>query len=454
MKTITRTLVALFAVVMAVLFLPACTTDGGDNPALDYTPNLQIDKNIAETIKIGIKEGLATGIDAEKAILEDVAALLKKDYPNVKVEIVTIYGDYNLALMNAHRSGSMPDIIFTESTSASELFANGIFLNLKRYVEAGLGIEGELNPAEFVESAWKWGQIGHDGDQYFIPRSYDRIVTHLNADVFAQAKVPLPQNNDWTWEDFLDVCDKLKKSDVFKNDSVNHVVDTYMGWDPIFDAVLSSCGADIIDKNGNVTVDSAATRAGLEMLMDLKTKKYSDQRTGGFQGGKSAMAFHSYTAQAGRRYIGEAKYNVVTFPRIGDNPMVGAGAPGFSVYAHTTADKRDLAWQYLKRLLSKDGQEAMAVRGMGSVPVRKDMQNPAENKWGEGFETINMQAFSYQPELDKHIDFYLNVDGKFQGQLVRLYRKLITNYIADGYSLDNAINICRTEMEGVLKDEY
>ena len=87
------------------------------------------------------------------------------------------------------------------------------------------------------------------------------------------------------------------------------------------------------------------------------------------------MLFHSQSssnvsAKLQQYYPGKAVdeyYDVVTMPVREGNEKIGCGAAGYSVYSGSS--NRDLAWQFLKLLLSKDGQNVMADSGNNYVPL-------------------------------------------------------------------------------------
>ena len=41
-----------------------------------------------------------------------------------------------------------------------------------------------LDTGAFLPQYWKMGQEGFDGDQYLLPRSADRVLTHINETRF------------------------------------------------------------------------------------------------------------------------------------------------------------------------------------------------------------------------------------------------------------------------------
>lgn len=98
--------------------------------------------------------------------------------------------------------------------------------------------------------------------------------------------------------------------------------------------------------------------------------------------------------------------------------------PGYCIYNKT--QKRDLAWQFLKYMVSEDGQNAFAKAGATNPPIRKDMADPKTNLWGQGvngeYKDLNMEAYTYKVEYNQPTDFFLGFAPKKQTELIGIFR--------------------------------
>lgn len=129
------------------------------------------------------------------------------------------------------------------------------------------------------------------------------------------------------------------------------------------------------------------------------------------------------------------------------NEKIGCGAAGYSVYSGSS--NRDLAWQFLKLLLSKDGQNVMADSGNNYVPLRKDMTDYTDptNHWGNGFEKCNMSAFTYNcgvngdPDWNCYSTFIAQQKPKQATNISKAIESLISSYLG-GASYDTAMKAC------------
>ena len=143
-------------------------------------------------------------------------------------------------------------------------------------------------------------------------------------------------------------------------------------------------------------------------------------------------------------------YDIVTFPLIGDDPHIGAGAAGYSIYAGSK--NRDIAWKFLSFMISKDGQNALARAGLTLAPLRADMQDPNLNDWGKGNENINMAAYTWRPELNYATSWQLPFPSGMQQDLLDTMENMVFNYLRDpdGLTLDGTISNAKNEVTAIL----
>ena len=402
----------------------------------------------------------------ERNIITKLGEGFQKYYPKVTIEIQPVSGNLIGTMMGFFQGGNMPDIFQTSSFEMLSLGNAGVTLDLDAYIDAEEAA-GTLSRDDSYESFFKLGQSNFDGDQWMIPRAADQVVCHYNARLLREAGVDVDSENSlikngWTWEDFLTVCDQVRKSDKWKN-SDRTLLDGYLNWEAVFNPIIMSCGGGYYDENNTVIIDNEGTRAALNLMKDLIDKKISSKFTGlqaNFQGGEGIFMFHSQAASIQVRNLQgvygsnfkESDYNVVTFPIIDEeNPMVGCGVSGYCVSSTITDQaRRDIAWQFLKFMLSKEGQNIIADCGTNYPPIRRDMADPKnpENHWGVGYEAYNLEAFTWASENDAicPTDFIL-AHAERADDLQTVIETLIGNYIDTGRSLDDSLNIAEQQLE-------
>lgn len=405
-------------------------SNGSAGETADYTPNIDMtddDYNQTATLTVGV-----TADPYETDLVNALGAAFKQLFPNVTIEPVRISGsDYSSAVIGRYNAKNIPDIFYTSETESFRFISSKLYLNLDPYIKAeneAYSPADENAPAtwsaQFVSGAMKLGQKNYSGAQYFIPRSSDRIVTHLNMKYVKAAlewdgrpdkSVTLDTvKNGWTWEEFVKVCEAIRAyydSKGWTAANGRYILDASFAWSPVLFSLFKSNGATFYE-NGKWSLDSDATRATIAMIRELVEKKIIAPTNGGganYENGSGAMLFHSSSAiKKYKNYIGE-DYDIVTFPVInGENGVTGYGVPGYGIYSGIDESKRDLAWQFLSFMLSADGQNALAKAGMNTPSVRADLQDYNTAAWGEGFRDINLAATTYETERNYSEGFFLN----------------------------------------------
>ena len=450
----------LLCALFSVLFIIGCVGCNGRNPnsgdnAGDYEVNLHPDTNITATLRVAVNN-----FDAEKKIVADIGDLLKKKYPNVKIELEPFSSTISQQYASWFNAGTMPDILINNTFDMFTLSDKGILLDLGPYLEAEKeDAQSDFNIDDYYEAYIKMGQERFDGAQYMIPRSADRVVCHYNKAIFQAAGVDMNLvKNGWTWDDFFTICATLRTwyDNTGKEDY--YLVDPYFTWEAVYNPIFEAKGVQYFDEDGNVTLESENTEDALKFINSLISERYAAPiavEQAGMQANKGCILFHSQASsniasKLQPYYQGQAInefYDVVTMPVFEGNEKIGCGTAGYSVYSKS--ENRDLAWQFLKLLLSKEGQNIMADSGSNYVPVRKDMAdytNP-ENHWGKGFEQCNMSAFTYnsgangQPDWNCYTTFIAQQKPKQATNISSAISSLISSY-CNGTDYNVAIKSC------------
>lgn len=430
---------------------------GTTGESAGYSVNIDMtdeDYNQTATLTVGV-----TADPYETDLVNALGKAFNQIFPNVTIEPVRISGtDYASAVVGRVTAKNIPDIFYTSETESFRFISSNLYLNLDPYINAE---NAAYTPADstsaatwseqFVSGAMKLGQKDYSGAQYFIPRSSDRIVTHLNMKYVKAAlewdgrpdkSVTLATvKNGWTWDDFVKVCEAVRAyydAQGWTAANGRYVLDASFTWSPVLFSLFKSNGATFYE-NGKWTLDSEATRTTIEMIRTLVEKKIIAPTNGGganYENGSGAMLFHSSSAiKKYKGFIGE-NYDIVTFPVInGEKGVTGYGVPGYGIYSGIAESKRDLAWQFLSFMLSADGQNALAKAGMNTPSVRADLQDYNTAAWGEGFRDINLAATTYETERNYSEGFFLNFQATTKAGLLGVCSNFVSDimkYGADG----------------------
>lgn len=443
-----------------------CGAPTGNSGSKPSEVNLHPDENVTATLRVAVEN-----YTAEKKIISEIGEILTAKYPNVTVKIETISGGISSQYATWFRNKNVPDILVNNSFDMFTLSDKGLLSDLTPYLEAeAADPESTFEINDYYESYIKMGQANFDGEQYMIPRSADRVVCHYNKAIFKAAGVDMSLvRNGWTWDDFMTVCATLRKYyDSQDSMKAYTLVDPYFTWEAVYNPIFESYGVEYYDENGEVALESDATENALKFIKSIIDNKYASRPSveqAGMAGNKGCMLFHSQAASLMATelsvYYPDAEkvsdyYDVVTMPVIPGHEKIGCGAAGYSVY--DGSENKDLAWQFLKILLSKEGQNIMADSGSNYVPVRKDMAdytNP-ENHWGKGYEDLNLSAYTYNcgagddPDWNCYTTYIARKAPKYASSVGSALSTLIANYCNGVADYATSIRSCTNAIKRIL----
>ena len=369
---------------------------GGD----DVTVNLNVDKNIEAEISILIPGGNENEQTMINCLIDDFC----EEYPNVTIsKSFVAVGSYDNTVRSLAASGNLDDIIWSNSPDFYYCVAKDYVQNLNPYIKASEEA-GVFNVEEdFYKEFFDCGSL--NGNLYCIPRSADSVVTFYNTEILNNAGVDMNTVvNGWTWDTFMDACQKVRTWMDNNGKRSHYVLDANLTtWLSVCYPMLVSYGADVLNEDGEVALDSAATRACLEMVREMVDKRYICDSTNSsgssFESGTSAFLFQSASVSlfANRKTL-KGKMDIVSFPLIQDNnaPKIGSGIAGYCISKFS--QNKDLCWQFLNYMLSYEGQQRMGENGLNLASIRKDLSDHTKANWGKGYESLNLSAYLYGSE--------------------------------------------------------
>lgn len=371
----------------------------------------EADKNITATFTIGV-----SAENKEDLIAHSLGDSFHEKFPNVTVEYELVTGNTVSSISKLHEAGRAPDVFLANSFDMLTLDSKEVLFDFSPYIEQEEK-DGKFSYDDYYETYFKMGQRNFNGAQLMIPRSADRVVVHYNKKIIKDIEEETHTEilkyivNGWTWDDFHTVCDLLKKSVQYGYATgENYLVDSSYNWEAVFNPIFKYFGVEYFDENANLTMDSDNTKAALDFFKNWVDKGYIGKggKEADFAHGSGVMFFHSQSVSDVEDILRtnvyptvssdtdfSLYYDIVTMPVFPENPLIGAGPAGYCGYYGTKNPL--LVWEFMKHLLSKEGQNAIADAGAHFVPVRKDMADHTdpENHWGLGYEKFNLSAYTY-----------------------------------------------------------
>lgn len=304
--------------------------------------------------------------------VEPVANMLveqfKKIHPDINVKLEVETGDLAQLYTTQAAAHTLPDVIFTADLFVVPFAKNNITVDMQPLADA----DKSFDISDVYENMLGLSRISGKG-LYMIPSSFDVVTMYYNKTMFDQAGAPLPKV-DWTWDDFIKACQTIKD----KTGNFCMTKDDWNWWAAYVPFITGYGGKILSDDGKKVMLSSPETLAGLEAYTDL-WKKYNiaqplDSDVGGncFQVGKCATHFTIPGFMNSLRAISPQPFDwdVQVIPSLPKGKFTGMGTFGFAV----TADAQDkqIAWDLVKGMLSKDTQKALTLQYTG-MPLLKSL---------------------------------------------------------------------------------
>jgi len=245
-------------------------------------------------------------------------------------------------------------------------------------------------------------------------------------------------SDDWTWGDFLEICETLKAhSDEIKEYSrkdVFYPVDMNLNFQAVYYPVLESYGIPLVDAKSKTCfgddVDGAKEAWGklLNMVVDGLAAPADNKIP--FANKQSAMMF--ITRPDLPNYVngvGQDNIDFLPIPAFEDLPegntsYIGMGATGYGITTHCPDAKKEMAWDFLKYIISEDGQNVFSKTG-SCIPCLKSLLNAENAEYTKYISSdLNHHAFVAYPERDLFA-------GKFLDGLDPEHQRDVYNVIHD-----------------------
>ena len=141
-------------------------------------------------------------------ILDEAISLFEQSHPGVKVEYVSGIpaDDYSDWLAGRIMLGTEPDLYFVLPEDFDLLVSSGALAPLDERIARDPAFDAVV----YYEPCLRSGQS--DGKQYALPHESVPTIMFVNKTMLEMNGIPMP-DNDWTWEDFYSICQKVTHVD-------------------------------------------------------------------------------------------------------------------------------------------------------------------------------------------------------------------------------------------------
>lgn len=139
-------------------------------------------------------------------IVDDAIEVFEKDHPDYRVEYVSgiMKEDYGEWLAEGLMQGTEPDLFFILGDEFNHLSQMNALKDLSSLIDR----DDSFDSSKFYQSAYEYGK--NQGIQYALPFECAPKLMLVNESILKAEGVELPEE-DWTWKDFLEICQKVTK---------------------------------------------------------------------------------------------------------------------------------------------------------------------------------------------------------------------------------------------------
>lgn len=405
---------------------------------------------------VGGKYNISVGYsdsDGGKVVLEALKAQYETEHPDVNIRLRN-YGDTFDTFMNQNftNQSNIPDILWMPDNEFAGWASGGYFLDLRSLYESSEETSYDLYYETMLDCASYSGEfkpLSESTDAkyglYFAPRDYNKIVIAINRDLFTKYNVEIPDTSDgWTMDEFFALCDEInnKITDKVNSEDSDNIEATslravffQLSSEVVYTTMFHAMGSDgIIDENGNLVLDNEVNSKILDTYYnELTNSAYKLSTTASdFERGLCFMrCIVRPTVVDLQAWLHNMDFLPFPAKTADGKTEIGTGCSGYgisTVHANdeqtvngVTKKTKDLAWDFIKYVISEEGQEIAGETGL-SVPVLKSLA--ANGKWRKAIgEDLNHDAFMAGDELvlDTYNVFAPKVRNKLRPHVVNFF---------------------------------
>lgn len=190
------------------------------------------------------------------ARVQEAIDMFEEANPDIKVEgQYAEWAGYWDKLATSVAGGDTPDVMFQEDRYIGDYARRGVLADL-----SAIGID----TAKIDETLIAAGEI--DGKPYGIPTGSNVMSIVANPDLFEAAGVELPDDDTWTWDDYVEIAEQISAG---SPDGVYGTSD-YSYNETGFLIYLRQHGQDLFDEEGKLGYDDQLLEEWFQRSLNLQ----------------------------------------------------------------------------------------------------------------------------------------------------------------------------------------
>lgn len=371
-------------------------------------------------------------------IIDETIEEFEKKYPNVEIQYDSgiLKDDYSEYISQKALNGELPDVFMVLPEDFNTFSSVGLLKDLDFLIESDAGFDVK----DFYEGSYDAGEF--NGSQYALPYESVPTLMFVNKTLLEREGIQIPENQ-WTWEDFYDICQK-----VTKDTDGDGRIDQFGVYDYDWKDAVYSNGGRIFDQSGtecNITAE-AVENAILFTRRVRELSGYQNPTSNDFDTGKIAFRpmkfseFRTYKPYPWKinKYF-EFQWDCIRLPQGPDGK--NETSMDHLLMGISSETKHDqMAWEFLKMLTyNKDTQRKLFRYSQGVSPLksvtnseeterilREDMGEDTVVKvqllnevMGQAVETQKFRSYDTVLQfLDNEIDRLMEKDDNFDENIL------------------------------------
>lgn len=325
------------------------------------------------------------GTDLDKAY-QSFIQQFEADNPGVTINALESPPDFDTYILTALASGTAPAVWSQDGSTLAKIAQSGQLLDMQKCQAVDPG----FNFDRFFPNVLDLHQSLGSGQTIGVPNDFTPMVMYYNPQAFAKAGVPVPDKANLTWDEFLDLTQKLtidtnghnaQSSDFDPNNveqygfRVRQYTFEWIYW-------VWSNGGDVISPDGSTAsgyLDSDASVEAITFLRDLMLKYHVSPTSSAldalqtnlgfldlFLQGKVAIFPRGHWELVGLR--SNSNYSPEKVAVMGNpyktKPSTVIYESGFVIPANISQDKLAAACKFVDAATSQGYQDTKALTGV------------------------------------------------------------------------------------------
>ena len=408
-------------------------------------------KQQTKILRVGVFAGSNWNVPQGEtyAIIDEVIQKFETEYPNVKVKYVSGIKkeDYAEWLAEQFIAGNEPDIFFLLSDDFNLYASMGALMDLSTFIEE----DTDFNSEVYYPATFQYGQ--YEEKSFALPCESTLTFMFVNKTLLSNEGIAMPKN-DWTWNDFLDICRK-----VTKDTNGDGIIDQFGYYDYSWHQAAISNDVTLFREDGRASYFAdPRMEETIHFMMELRNIHQGYEVTPkDFDMGR--VAFRPFTFAEYRTYKPYPwrikKYTSFEWDCI----KMPAGPSGGNISILNTllvgmssrTQNKMLAWEFMKNICYDKSVQEMILKKSQALPVRRDVIMSAEAQEIFSWDSIENNAMTPKDISDTMDASIMPVKFKNYDSAMLYADNEIKKIINGTIPLNNSLNKLQKEINAFLQ---